>query len=1118
MKSPRADSPTGRPDRAQLLSKLHGFQRRTVHHVVEKLLDPKGSGRFLVADEVGLGKTLIARGVIAELIERQWDHTERINIVYVCSNSALARENLSKLHLGGRLIKGTRLTLLPRELGQFDEKLNFISLTPDTALNIDGWGRVDERVVLYTLLSREYGTPMWLKNLLKGEVEVSKWREQRLAKLPEVDERIVGRFIRHLRSRVDLAEDLAWAARTLLRHNSALSFEDRKRRYATVGRLRNALAQTCIEFLEPDLIILDEFQRFKDLLSSHEETSPEHNQLAHQLLQYRAAGQRRVPTLMLSATPYRMFTTYAESADADTRAYYQDFLKTLGFLYDDETRLDLLKGSLERYRQALILAAQGEIDGLRPARDGLERCLKQVMVRTERVSSTVDRDAMVAEPRVGVSLEMRDIRHFVALDRLASQVSSRDVVELWKSSPYLINFMSKRAYRLKADFDEQLHKQLVRTSFEQVADEFLSLEQIQRYRAIDPANGRLRALMSEVLDKDQWKMLWLAPSVPYWPLEGPWKNNATFSKKLVFSAWNVVPDAVSALVSYEAERRMVGGRVGTSYRDFYRNQKPLLRFAVRHGRAANMTTFALGFPCLTLADEISPLEIALRLRGGESLRELVRGRVSRLIDGLVAQEESALPDPRWHWAAPLLLDARRAKLRGELEEWLVELRLDKRELDDEDAGTNTNEAGRRGLLAHLEEARGVIAGELRLGPIPSNLVDTLTDLALGGPAILMARTLRSKCSSGLVRRRSAFEVARRFRKLFNEPAVVRMLRGTESKGFEDEGSYWRTTLRYAIEGNLQAVLDEEVHLLWEQEAWDDRLGEEEICTKVVDTLCSAIGTKVSRVSPELYAVGPKRIEEVKDTDEAGRPGNVALRTSFALRYGQVTGDSGATEAREDAVRSAFKSPFLPFVLVTTSIGQEGLDFHPWCHDVWHWNLPGNPVDLEQREGRVHRYKGLAVRRNVAIDGLATLRRRWRPGQDPWEILFDEAEAIHAKNQDGLVPYWVVPGPFKVRRCVPVLPLSTEHEQLHRLKRSLALYRLVFGQPRQEELLELLQQSQAKLDELEGWAISLSPDVPMGERPPMIMETPMGTTRIARPATARSAAGLRPGEQTFLPDR
>ena len=33
--------------------------------------------------------------------------------------------------------------------------------------------------------------------------------------------------------------------------------------------------------------------------------------------------------------------------------------------------------------------------------------------------------------------------------------------------------------------------------------------------------------------------------------------------------------------------------------------------------------------------------------------------------------------------------------------------------------------------------------------------------------------------------------------------------------------------------------------------------------------------------------------------------------------------------------------------------------------VYHWNLPSNPVDIEQREGRVHRYKGLVIRSNLA---------------------------------------------------------------------------------------------------------------------------------------------------------
>ena len=52
------------------------------------------------------------------------------------------------------------------------------------------------------------------------------------------------------------------------------------------------------------------------------------------------------------------------------------------------------------------------------------------------------------------------------------------------------------------------------------------------------------------------------------------------------------------------------------------------------------------------------------------------------------------------------------------------------------------------------------------------------------------------------------------------------------------------------------------------------------------------------------------------------------------------------------LRRAFNSPFWPFVLTSTSVGQEGLDFHLYCHAVVHWNLPSNPVDLEQREGRV----------------------------------------------------------------------------------------------------------------------------------------------------------------------
>ena len=56
---------------APTLSRLKDFQRRTVDYVFRRMyLDESPALRFLVADEVGLGKTLVARGVIARALDR----------------------------------------------------------------------------------------------------------------------------------------------------------------------------------------------------------------------------------------------------------------------------------------------------------------------------------------------------------------------------------------------------------------------------------------------------------------------------------------------------------------------------------------------------------------------------------------------------------------------------------------------------------------------------------------------------------------------------------------------------------------------------------------------------------------------------------------------------------------------------------------------------------------------------------------------------------------------------------------------------------------------------------------------------------------------------------------
>lgn len=187
-----------------------------------------------------------------------------------------------------------------------------------------------------------------------------------------------------------------------------------------------------------------------------------------------------------------------------------------------------------------------------------------------------------------------------------------------------------------------------------------------------------------------------------------------------------------------------------------------------------------------------------------------------------------------------------------------------------------------------------------------------------------------------------------------------------------------------------------------------------------------------------------------------------------MRFGDEKHDDSGTRFRGDEVRQAFNSPFRPFVLATTSLGQEGLDFHPYCHAVVHWNLPSNPVDLEQREGRIHRYKGHAVRRNIAERyGNKLSQNGWNASHDdPWQYLFRLATEEPGRASD-LTPFWIyADGRYSIERHVPTLPMSREISRLSALRQSLAIYRMVFGQPRQEDLLEHLQQRLSK-KEMEG---------------------------------------------------
>ena len=337
-----------------------------------------------------------------------------------------------------------------------------------------------------------------------------------------------------------------------------------------------------------------------------------------------------------------------------------------------------------------------------------------------------------------------------------------------------------------------------------------------------------------------------------------------------------------------------------------------------------------------------------------------------------------------------------------------------------------------------------------LGRPPRDLLEVMALLAVGSPANATLRALSritSTAPTDIELKRQAMGAAHTFRSLFRAPTSEGLLRNVytpEVRG--GDGPYWRRVLAYAIEGGLSSVLDEFFHVLRDSGRFDGSAAD------LVSTLNQAL----------QLATRPLAVSEWEDNGDGVQRRTYPMRQHLARRYAN-DGSAADQQANQrlDDVRDSFNSPFWPFVLGTTSIGQEGLDFHWYCHAVIHWNLPPNPVDLEQREGRVHRYHGHAIRKNIAqaLGNRAIEQARDAVSREervnPWDLAYRLAEDEFA-DDGGLVPHWVfTEGDARIQRHSPVLPLSRDADRVIALRRSLAVYRMVFGQPRQDDLLEFI---------------------------------------------------------------
>ncbi|HLL54484.1 MAG TPA: hypothetical protein VK447_13110, partial [Myxococcaceae bacterium] len=1032
------------------------FQQAAVEHICGRLRDRSGSRRFLLADEVGLGKTIVAREVIQRLSARRQRQGRPFVVVYLCSNAEIAEQNRKKLdgNAGRPLRRVTELAV--RGVQADSGEVRLYSFTPGTSLD-RGTGMAWERQLLLYLLHRVCRLPVkgfaW-RDFFRCGVEKEAWRQQtRLRKLRQelkrkVSPRIAARLREVWSQPMALDEDTPSFVPLRDLEGEVLAYDEerqdnRRRRNRIVAALRHGMQQAAIDHLRPQLVILDEVQRFRDVLDKeHDETS-----IASRLF------SRGTPVLILSATPYKMLTLPQEERKKDGEGeHYKNFLQTVAFLLrrrDGQAPPELEKDLYEfgeRLREGHFLS--GPDARLRALKLEIERRLKPIMCRTERNRYIEDLGKGIQEVRAEGDDRVpgpEELAEFLRLRRfLFDKVQTGyHITEFWKSCPSPLTFL---------DSDYAAMKAVRERSATSVEPGLVTPE--ARLPKLLGRNHRFRTMRRRFFGDEgaPWKFLWTRPAYTYY--RDGFFGEQPPRKMLVFSSWRFVPKAVSLLISHEAER-------GWKLPEL---ESAPLRFSQRSGSHI----FSVCFPSVGLASVVDPAALA-----SEELTStrLVRRAERALRKRLAALNVTVGASSRHPWLRVMARLDSGCEHAGEILDAISGW-----EPQGEDEAPLGFKRERDRYLEWFEDRETpLVISEKRFA--------RLARIAAFSPAVSILRALWSVYaeSRGQLPRGALDLCMGELRHYLNRRQVQAIIQAHPS----GRRHYFQRVLSYCADAHFQAVMDEYAFLL---STVLQRENAVEAVKQLRRVFGMGVGTpNINQTKPRPNADGTERLTE--------RPH--PSRSHLALAYGEeLSSERGSPieeskEGRQTSVREAFNSPFWPFVLTTTSKGQEGLDFHLYCRDIVHWNLPANPVDLEQREGRINRRDGLVIRRNIARDWpLARLGTARGGAHNPWHRVFEALKDAGdlQRYKHGLFPHWIYecerhPETERLQRHLVFSSHSTDAHHYERLKERLALYRLVFGQPRQQDLLEQIERQIDQLDpgqridyrkSLPAYTIDLSP--------------------------------------------
>ena len=904
------------------------FQIAMAEHAAARLKEQR---RFAIADEVGLGKTIIAARV-TEILSRK---KERFKTIYLTSNKRLSLQN-----------KPALLELLPRFNTDIDEsaddrvltwaaharhraRLQVLAWSVETSFSLAGPGTRAEREMIHSAAGPFGACP---QNHLGNNME---------GRPPEVEPSFQALVRRALKASRQTSCD--------------------ESRSACIRRTRRAIVDEIYqdEDYAPDLIICDEFQRYRSVLNQEDS-----------VLRRLVAGKGKTMTLFLSATPLDVHL------DGPALHDNADLLKELLEMVDPHAAEELLsrdgQSSLHAYFEDLTEYARTlrNNPNIAPPRDLLrlrDELSSRMTLLVGRRERAIHKDSL----EIDEAWSWKNMpKAIAAMDRAWATTTASKVrrtphsrgswKSLWLSSREFPLGASDPSYAFSKPFVSR--NGYLNRPGRALASELGELGEHWKLTALKKIaiGGLLRS--DQGAKTCEPARLWIEPGE---------KIEEGCGKILIFAGWRA---ALREIVGLTAEKRSRGKPIFKKVPAWM--SEPLLDGILINGPTHVYNEF-IG----TLKSASRQLKQGRRDRDWTSQTQDYNDWLMRLFAGVGLNKGDLLSDA---FALYKATTDRTVNFPKSISE-----------------PPKLSPAFFRAIIQPLIHSRDADARYYPNRILPYALAFALSDCALPEEEGGKHSSLRPS-TTALV-------------KYLLRPIAQKLIQLDTRPGRSRIRIYRLKMAGYCRDHHLLETLIEYFdHLI--PERGPDKL------RKRIEGALACVEKSLDLDPAQILA------SRLTPTGQRGRHTvtNHAVHP-FGLQTNESSGKKSSATADTNR-RVAFNSPFFPFILAASQAGEEGLNFHSYCRTVVHWDVPADPAALIQREGRVYRYRCLALR-NPHRNGLNAFR--W-PG-DPTD-LDDELPASFSSES------------ARIDRRIFCLPLTEEYRRLERLKVRLGYFQVLVGSP------------------------------------------------------------------------